>query len=204
MSYYPDQRGRASRRSDGHDNGYHVYDKPSTNYRYNSSSSRIRDRDGRDHDRDYESSRRAKSQGRYPAPVVRQSRTLNDGHRESRDLDRHNDRHYDRHSSASSSSSRRSNSSFSIFGDERDRELKHVVTSALTAGAVEAFRLRKSPGTWAHDKAGRVATAAIGAAVADTAAESKNPRGKHSRRHVVEATMAGLLTDRLVNGSRKK
>ncbi|KIH86663.1 hypothetical protein SPBR_08713 [Sporothrix brasiliensis 5110] len=99
--------------------------------------------------------------------------------------------------SSSSSSSRRSPSV--------GRELKHVVTSALTAGAVEAFRLRNTPGKWASGaKGGRVATAAIGAAVADTAVESNNPSGKHGRRHVVEAAMAGLLTDRLVNGKRKK
>ncbi|KAL1902815.1 hypothetical protein Sste5346_000726 [Sporothrix stenoceras] len=100
-------------------------------------------------------------------------------------------------STHSGSSSHRSSSA--------NRELKHVVTSALAAGAVEAFRLRKTPGPWASGaKGGRVATAAIGAAVADSAVERNNHNGKHSRRHVVEATVAGLLADRLLNGSRKK
>lgn len=101
------------------------------------------------------------------------------------------------HSGSSSSSSRRSSSA--------SRELKHVVTSALAAGAVEAFRVRNTPGKWTSGaKGGRVATVAIGAAVADSAVERNNPSGKHSRRHVVEATVAGLLADRLLNGKRKE
>ncbi len=116
--------------------------------------------------------------------------------------DGHHERHGDDH--LSHARDRRSSLAvFGVFGDERDRELRHVVTSALTAGAVEAYRLRKTPGTWTSSaKGGRVATAAIGAAVADTAVESRNPRGKHPRRHLVEATMAGLLTDRILNGKR--
>ncbi|CAK7275045.1 hypothetical protein SEPCBS119000_006481 [Sporothrix epigloea] len=99
-------------------------------------------------------------------------------------------------STSTAAASRRSSST--------SRELQHVVKSAITAGAVEAIRLRKTPGSWTSGhKVGRVATAAIGAAVADTAAESNNDSSKHTRRHVVESAVAGLLTDRLVNGSRK-
>ncbi|OAA57546.1 hypothetical protein SPI_07205 [Niveomyces insectorum RCEF 264] len=102
----------------------------------------------------------------------------------------------------SSRSPSRSRSAFDVFGDDRDLELRQVVTSALAAGAIEAFRLRNTPGQWAGSKGGRVATAAIGAAVADTAVD-KNPHTK-TKRHIVEATVAGLLTDRLLNGKRNK
>ncbi|CAK7198762.1 hypothetical protein SEUCBS139899_001426 [Sporothrix eucalyptigena] len=132
----------------------------------------------------------------YPPPSSRRSKS---SHRrlEKRSESTYSRPSYSSSSSSSSSSSRRSSST--------SRELKHIVTSAVTAGALEAFRLRKTPGKWTDShKAGRIATVAIGAAVADTAMESNNPTGKHTRRHVVESAVAGLLTDRLVNGSRKR
>jgi hypothetical protein len=70
------------------------------------------------------------------------------------------------------------------------------------AGAVEAFRVRKEPGEWKGDKGKRVLTAAFSAGGTDGLMDD-NPK-KHSTRHMIESTLAGLATNHLVHGSRSK
>jgi hypothetical protein len=77
-----------------------------------------------------------------------------------------------------------------------------AATSALVAGAVEAFRLRHEPGKWAGAKGARIATAAIGAAAIDAGLD-RDPK-RHQKRHVAEATIGGLILDRLANGPRDR
>ncbi|KAJ2895132.1 hypothetical protein MKZ38_006876 [Zalerion maritima] len=56
-----------------------------------------------------------------------------------------------------------------------------VAGSAMKAGASAAFQARHDPSPWVGPKGIRVATAAIGAAVADNFIEEKNPRRSRSR-----------------------
>ncbi|KAL4796398.1 hypothetical protein BDV19DRAFT_360908 [Aspergillus venezuelensis] len=92
-------------------------------------------------------------------------------------------------------------------GSHRHREksearIAQAVKAAVTAGAVEAFRARKEPGEWSGPKGKRVLTAALGAGATDGLVD-RNP-DKHSKRHVLESTLAGLATNHLVNGSRSR
>lgn len=72
----------------------------------------------------------------------------------------------------------------------------------MTAGAVEAFRSRKEPGEWTGEKGKRILTAAVTAAGTDGLVD-KNPN-KHSKRHVIESTLAGLATNHFINGGRSQ
>ncbi|KAJ5527693.1 hypothetical protein N7513_011852 [Penicillium frequentans] len=94
----------------------------------------------------------------------------------------------------------------------RDRERKRrersegrisqAARAALTAGAVEAFRSRKDPGEWTGEKGKRILTAAVTAAGTDGLVD-RDPN-KHSKRHMVESTLAGLAATHFVNGSRSQ
>ncbi|CAK7243561.1 MAG: hypothetical protein STHCBS139747_005087 [Sporothrix thermara] len=203
--HHPERRGRSSRRqADRYDNGYGHDNYYSDSEYYDNGRYGYGRGDYTAIDGDYDDGHHRHRH--YPPSASRSrrsksshnSRAVRPNHRRSHSsYDQPSQSHSHSHSASSSASSRRSSST--------SRELRHVVTSAITAGALEAFRLRKTPGNWTSGhKAGRVATAAIGAAVTDTAVESNNRNGKHTRRHVVESAVAGLLTDRLVNGSRKK
>ncbi|KAI9734178.1 MAG: hypothetical protein M1818_006615 [Claussenomyces sp. TS43310] len=81
-------------------------------------------------------------------------------------------------------------------------KFQQAAKAALLAGATEAFRVRKEPGSWSGAKGKRILTAAIGASAIDAAAD-RNP-DKHSKRHVLEAVIGGLAGNHLVNGSRKE
>ncbi|KAL2834534.1 hypothetical protein BJY01DRAFT_83948 [Aspergillus pseudoustus] len=83
-----------------------------------------------------------------------------------------------------------------------EARIAQAVKAALTAGAVEAFRARKEPGDWSGAKGKRVLTAAIAAGGTDGLVD-RNP-DKHSKRHILESTLAGLATNRVVNGSRSR
>ncbi|KAL4952351.1 hypothetical protein BDW69DRAFT_167871 [Aspergillus filifer] len=83
-----------------------------------------------------------------------------------------------------------------------EARIAQAVKAAVTAGAVEAFRARKEPGEWSGPKGKRVLTAALGAGATDGLVD-RNP-DKHSKRHVLESTLAGLATNHLVNGSRSR
>lgn len=82
---------------------------------------------------------------------------------------------------------------------ERQRR-DQAIKSALTAGAVEAFRQRNRPGEWMGERGIRVATAALSAAAIDTAVDH-DPKRK-GKRNIVKSTIGGLVVDRLANGMR--
>ncbi|KAI6713463.1 hypothetical protein PZA11_001336 [Diplocarpon coronariae] len=79
-------------------------------------------------------------------------------------------------------------------------KFQQAAKAALLAGATEAFRVRNEPGGWGGDKGKRILTAAIGAGGIDAAAD-RNPDSK-SKRHILEAVVGGLASNRLINGSR--
>ncbi|TAQ87939.1 hypothetical protein B7494_g3748 [Chlorociboria aeruginascens] len=81
------------------------------------------------------------------------------------------------------------------------KKFQQAAKAALLAGATEAFRLRKERGPWTGTKGRRVITAAVGAGGIDAAAD-RDP-DKKSKRHILEAVVAGLAGNRLINGSSK-
>ena len=111
-----------------------------------------------------------------------------------KDRSRH---HRDRSSSSSRSRSRRGG------GRPRGKEdIAQALKAAITAGATEAMRSRNQPGGWAGDKGKRVLTAAISAGGVDKLID-RDPN-KHGTRNVIGSALAGLATNRLVNGSRSR
>ncbi|KAF2743136.1 hypothetical protein M011DRAFT_247648 [Sporormia fimetaria CBS 119925] len=106
---------------------------------------------------------------------------------------------YDRRSRRYSSSGSRSPG-----GSRRKTEKKweQAAKAAIVAGAVEAFRSRKTPGPWTGQKGQRIATAALGAAGIDGLVD-KDP-DKHSKRNVAGSALGGLVANRLANGSRSR
>jgi hypothetical protein len=71
------------------------------------------------------------------------------------------------------------------------------------AGVVEAVRARKEPGGWGGEKGKRVLTAAVSAGGVDGIL-SHNRERDHSTRDVIGSAVAGLATNRIVNGARSK
>ncbi|KAF2276174.1 uncharacterized protein EI97DRAFT_458667 [Westerdykella ornata] len=123
------------------------------------------------------------------------------GRSRSRSRHRH-DRGYD--SDRYDRRSRRYSSGSRSPGGHRKTEKKweQAATAALVAGAVEAFRSRKTPGPWTGEKGQRVATAALGAAGIDGLID-KDP-DRHKKRHVAGSALGGLVANRLANGSRSR
>lgn len=72
----------------------------------------------------------------------------------------------------------------------------------MAAGAAEAVRARKEPGGFTGEKGKRIITAAIGAAGVNGILD-RNP-DNHGKRHIIESALAGLATNRLVNGPRSR
>ena len=107
---------------------------------------------------------------------------------------------YDRRQRSSSSDYSRSRSRGGK--DDKQKKIEQAVKAALTAGAVEAFRSRKDPGGWGGDKGRRVLTAAIGAGGIDGLAD-KDPNKKGTT-NTIQAVLGGLVTNKLVNGSRNR
>lgn len=90
----------------------------------------------------------------------------------------------------------RSRSRSRDYHDEVGRKKRdQAIKSALTAGAVEAFRQRNRPGDWMGEKGLRVATAAMSAAAIDTAVD-KDPR-RRGKRNVIGSTLGGLFVDKM-------
>jgi hypothetical protein len=83
-----------------------------------------------------------------------------------------------------------------------DARWEQAISAALTAGVVEAYRVRNQPGRWAGGKGARVATAAIGAAAVDGTIDRDTDR--RSKMHVVEAVLGGLAVNRIANGPRHR
>ncbi|KAF2691100.1 hypothetical protein K458DRAFT_67237 [Lentithecium fluviatile CBS 122367] len=121
-------------------------------------------------------------------------------HRKDRgyDSDRYADRYDDRRSRRYSSSER----SRSRGGSKSKEKWEQAAKAAIVAGAVEAFRSRKTPGPWTGEKGQRIATAALGAAGIDSLVD-KDP-DKHGKRHVAESALAGLVANRVANGPRSR
>jgi hypothetical protein len=105
--------------------------------------------------------------------------------------------HRDRSSSSSRSRSHRGG------GKQRGKEeIAQALKAAVTAGAAEAMRSRNQPGGWGGEKGKRVLTAAISAGGVDKLID-RDPN-KHGTRNVIGSALAGLATNRLVNGSRSR
>ncbi|OAX77838.1 hypothetical protein ACJ72_07859 [Emergomyces africanus] len=177
----------------------------------------------RDRDRERNSRRRyPRSSSRTPSPRPRRRKSLSEqalaafgmGGTTDSHSSRHRDGGYDRNYDSSRSHRRRRRQSDSRSRSrsrsrDRDRdsgdkqkEIARLLKAALTAGAAEAFRARKEPGGWTGDKGKRVLTAAIGASGANKLIDHDSD--KHSKRHLIESTLAGLATNRVVNGPRSQ
>lgn len=121
-----------------------------------------------------------------------------------RDYDRSYDRGYARDRGRTSSRHRHRSNSKSHSRSRRraksEQKVSQVVKAALVAGATEAFRSRNDPGPWKGDKGKRVLTAAITAGGVDGLVD-RNP-DKHGGRNIIESVLAGMATNRLVNGPR--
>lgn len=85
---------------------------------------------------------------------------------------------------------------------ESKEKLIQAARAAVTAGAVEAFRMRKEPGGWGGEKGKRVLTAAIGAGGINGLIDKDPDKG--GTRHTIEAVIGGLAGNRLLNGSRSE
>ncbi|KAE8348288.1 hypothetical protein BDV28DRAFT_164671 [Aspergillus coremiiformis] len=86
--------------------------------------------------------------------------------------------------------------------ERSEQRIAQAMKAALTAGAVEAFRVRNEPGEWTGEKGKRILTAALTAGGTDGLVD-RDPN-KHSKRHIIESTLAGLAANRLVNGPRSR
>lgn len=79
-------------------------------------------------------------------------------------------------------------------------KVQKAAMASLIAGATEAFRVSKEPGSWKGEKAKRVLTAAAGAATIDAAQKS----GKDgSKLGLAESVIGGLIGNRMINGSKR-
>ncbi len=106
------------------------------------------------------------------------------------------DKRSDTRSRRGSRSRSRSNSGSRNKGSAS--KIQKAAMVSLLAGATEAFRIAKEPGSWKGEKAKRVLTAAAGAATIDAAQDDK-----HGKLGLAESIIGGLLGNRLVNGSRR-
>ncbi|KAK4128342.1 hypothetical protein N657DRAFT_638793 [Parathielavia appendiculata] len=79
-------------------------------------------------------------------------------------------------------------------------KVQKAAMASLIAGATEAFRISKQPGSWKGEKAKRILTAAAGAATLDAAQDTEKAGSKLG---LAEAVVGGLLGNRVINGSKK-
>ncbi|CRG85134.1 hypothetical protein PISL3812_02262 [Talaromyces islandicus] len=170
--------------------------------------------------RDRYERRSSYSSSRSPSPRPRRRKSLSEqavsaiggalGVKSARDRsrDRSTHRHEDRYSDRGRSRRYRSYSdsrSRSRGGHRRaksEARMAQAVKAALAAGAAEAFRARKDPGPWTGDKGKRILTAAISAGGVDGLID-RDPN-THGGRHVIESVLAGMATNRFVNGQRSQ
>lgn len=114
------------------------------------------------------------------------------------------DRHGDRDRSRSATRSRRGSRSRSRSKDKAansgGNKIQKAAMASLIAGATEAFRVSKEPGTWKGEKAKRVLTAAAGAATIDAA---QKPGKDGSKLGLAESVIGGLIGNRMINGSKR-
>ncbi|SPN97806.1 uncharacterized protein DNG_01318 [Cephalotrichum gorgonifer] len=77
-------------------------------------------------------------------------------------------------------------------------KVQKMAMAGLLAGATEAFRIAKEPGSFKGEKAKRVLTAALGAGAIGGAHGDD-----HNKRDIAESVIGGLLGNRIVHGSKK-
>ncbi|KXX79106.1 hypothetical protein MMYC01_204355 [Madurella mycetomatis] len=99
----------------------------------------------------------------------------------------------------------RSRSTSRSRGKDKDKgsganKVQKAAMASLIAGATEAFRISKQPGSWKGEKAKRILTAAAGAATLDAA---QNPEKAGSKLGLAEAVVGGLVGNRVIHGSKK-
>lgn len=78
------------------------------------------------------------------------------------------------------------------------QRIQKAAMASLIAGATEAFRVSREPGSWKGEKAKRVLTAAMGAGAVDSARDPE----KDGKRHLAQSVIAGLVGNRVLHGSR--
>lgn len=110
-----------------------------------------------------------------------------------------------------SSSRDRDSRARSRSGRDRSRSKSHnreqltqALKAAVLAGAATAFRARKEPGGWNGEKGKRVLTAAITAGGVDGLVNLHKDPEQHKFRDTVGSAIAGVATDRFVNGPRSR
>lgn len=102
------------------------------------------------------------------------------------------------------SSSERSGQRSKSRGKVRNERVSQALKAAVLAGASEAFRSRKEQGGWGGDKGKRVLTAALAAGGVDGLISNNRDPEHHQKRDIVGSALAGLATNRLINGPRSK
>ena len=128
------------------------------------------------------------------------------GKKDGRDRSRSRDRGGRGRARSYSSGRSRSRGGKRSRSKSRGPEITQALKAAALAGVGEAFRARKEPGGWTGAKGKRILTAAISAGGVDGLITGTGNRDAehHSTRHVIESALAGLATNRLVNGPRSK
>ncbi|KAK3995434.1 hypothetical protein QBC44DRAFT_26183 [Cladorrhinum sp. PSN332] len=102
--------------------------------------------------------------------------------------------------SRSRSSSRSRSRGDKDKGENGAKKVQKAAMASLIAGATEAFRISKQPGSWKGEKMKRIVTAAAGAATLDAA---QDPDKAGSKLGLTEAVLGGLLGNRVIHGSKK-
>ncbi|OAP60723.1 hypothetical protein AYL99_05725 [Fonsecaea erecta] len=214
--YYDDRyddRSYVSRKK--YEDDYVVVDNPKR---------RSRDYDDRRRSRryssDYES--RSRSRSRTPPKKERRKSTTEEllgsiglggvagallGKAKSRDRSRSSSRdgrHRSRSRAGRRSSSDRSRHRSKSRGKVRSEQISQAIKAAVLAGAGEAFRARKVEGGWGGEKGKRIITAALAAGGVDGLISDKNDPHHHSKRDILGSALAGMATNRIINGPRSK
>lgn len=140
--------------------------------------------------------RRRKSMGEEALGAIGGALGIKAARDRSRDRDRDSDRGRSRKYRSYSDSRSRSRG----HRAKSEARIAQAMKAALAAGAAEAFRVRSIPGPWTGEKGRRVLTAAVSAGGVDGLID-RDPN-KHGGRHVLESILAGMATNRLVNGAR--
>ncbi|EJT82437.1 hypothetical protein GGTG_02410 [Gaeumannomyces tritici R3-111a-1] len=122
---------------------------------------------------------------------------LTRGRSHSPDRRRGHRRYHLRHHSETRSRSRSRSRSL----DDPAMRLRHAVIAGVTAGAIEAIRVRREPGPWSGPKGRRVATAAFSAAAIEAAID-KHPEHDPQKK-AMAARIGGLMMSRIINGPRR-
>ncbi|KAK3385710.1 hypothetical protein B0H63DRAFT_544138 [Podospora didyma] len=152
-----------------------------------SSSPRKHDRPAKEYYHNTHTRRRTYSE----SPTRHRSHTHRSGRRETAGTTRSAERHRSRRP------------------DSRERSKSrwdHSIEAAIDAAAVEAYRLRKEPGSWNGAKRQRIVTAAVSAGAISAAADNRKngDKDKVGKMGTIGSAIGGLVVNRLVNGPRRE